>query len=270
MPDDSQLLDALRRFAHDMSVDYDLTDVLFRLTDDVTRVLGVAGAGIAIADEDDKLRYATASSDDIASLEAMQEAYQAGPCVESFRMQSVVVVTDIAARVDWPEYRSEAERLGFRSVAGLPLRIGSERLGGAEPLRQPGPHVGRRGAGGGARPGRHGVGLHGPPAPGAQPPADRAAPVRPRLPSDHRAGEGHPRRGAPSEHRRVLRAPAKARRGATTPRCARSPRPSWPTASAPTPSRSRAPGRRPARRPGDRTSPCGRSPRCWCGRTARA
>ena len=129
MPDDSQLLDALRRFAHDMSVDYDLTDVLFRLTDDVTRVLGVAGAGIAIADEDDKLRYATASSDDIASLEAMQEAYQAGPCVESFRLQSVVVVTDIAARVDWPEYRSEAERLGFRSVAGLPLRIGSERLG---------------------------------------------------------------------------------------------------------------------------------------------
>ncbi len=129
MPDDSQLLDALRRFAHDMSVDYDLTDVLYRLTDDVTRVLGVAGAGIAIADEDDKLRYATASSDDIASLEAMQEAYQAGPCVESFRMQSVVVVTDIAARVDWPEYRSEAERLGFRSVAGLPLRIGSERLG---------------------------------------------------------------------------------------------------------------------------------------------
>jgi GAF domain-containing protein len=129
MADDSALLDALRRFAHDMSVDYDLSDVLYRLTDDVTAVVGVAGAGIAVSDEEDQLRYATASSDQIATLEGVQEEHQMGPCAEAFNSQRPVVVVDISTRADWPEYRKTAESLGFASVAGLPLSLSSERLG---------------------------------------------------------------------------------------------------------------------------------------------
>lgn len=39
------------------------------------------------------------------------------------------MVADIAARADWPAYRSEAERLGFHAVAGVPLGLASERFG---------------------------------------------------------------------------------------------------------------------------------------------
>ncbi len=129
MADESPLLDALRRFAHTMSGDYDLSDVLYRLTDDVTKVLDVAGAGIAISDEEDLLRYATSSSDAVAVLEQVQEEHQTGPCAEAYRLQETVTVSDIASRADWPQYRKEAQRLGFAAVAGLPLSLGSERLG---------------------------------------------------------------------------------------------------------------------------------------------
>jgi GAF domain-containing protein len=129
MVDDSVLLDTLRRFAHTMSEDYDVTDVLFRLTEDVAEVLGIAGAGIVLTNQDGRLQFAAASSDDVTSLERTQEEHQMGPCAESFRSQMVVTVADIASRPDWPEYRKEAERLGFSSVAGVPVTVRSERLG---------------------------------------------------------------------------------------------------------------------------------------------
>jgi GAF domain-containing protein len=129
MADEGQLLAALRRYARSMSSDYDLSDVLYRLTDDVTTVLGIAGAGIALADEEARLRYATASSDDVVALEQVQEEHQEGPCMDAFRTQTVVTVADIAGRPDWAEYRKEAGRLGFHAVAGVPLSLGAERLG---------------------------------------------------------------------------------------------------------------------------------------------
>ena len=124
-----RLTAVLTRFARAMSDSYDLTEVLYRLTDDVTEVLDVAGAGIAVADAEDVLRYATASSEAVATLERVQEEHQLGPCAEAFRSQEPVTVTDIADRADWPAYRSEAQRLGFHAVAGVPLSLASERFG---------------------------------------------------------------------------------------------------------------------------------------------
>ena len=124
-----RLTAVLTRFARAMSDSYDLTEVLYRLTDDVTEVLDVAGAGIAVADAEDVLRYATASSETVATLERVQEEHQLGPCAEAFRSQEPVTVTDIADRADWPAYRSEAQRLGVHAVAGVPLSLASERFG---------------------------------------------------------------------------------------------------------------------------------------------
>jgi GAF domain-containing protein len=129
MATNEALFTSLRRYARTMAGSYDLTDVLHQLTAEVTEVLGVTGAGIVLAAEDERLRYATASSEDIAVLERQQENDQLGPCAEAFERQMTVTVEDIRARSDWPSYRKEAERLGFRSVAGLPLSLRAERLG---------------------------------------------------------------------------------------------------------------------------------------------
>jgi GAF domain-containing protein len=119
----------LTRFARTMTGGYDLSAVLYRLTDDVTEVLDIAGAGIAVSDGDDQLRYATASSDEVAVLERVQEEHQEGPCAEAFRSQEPVTISDIEERTDWVAYRSEARRLGFNAVAGVPLSLATERFG---------------------------------------------------------------------------------------------------------------------------------------------
>ena len=129
MVDKDRLLEVLTGFAHTMAGDYELSDVLYRLTDDVVAVLDIAGAGIAVADEEDVLRYATASDDDVTALERVQEEHQVGPCAEAFRTQEPVLVTDIATRQDWIAYRKAAGDRGFDAVAGIPLSLASERFG---------------------------------------------------------------------------------------------------------------------------------------------
>jgi GAF domain-containing protein len=129
MVDQSRLLEVLSGFAHTMTGDYELSDVLYRLTDDVTQVLDVAGAGIAFADDEGRLRYATASNDTVTALEQVQERHQQGPCAEAFRTQEPVMIADISKRAEWVDYRSVAQELGILSAAGIPLSLASERFG---------------------------------------------------------------------------------------------------------------------------------------------
>jgi GAF domain-containing protein len=129
MAEEARLLTALRRYAQTMAADYDLTDVLHQLTHEVTNVLAITGAGIVLAGQDGRLAYATASTETIADLERVQEETQSGPCSEAFREQVVVAVPDLDDHSEWDRYRQEAQRIGIRSVAGLPLGLGSERLG---------------------------------------------------------------------------------------------------------------------------------------------
>jgi GAF domain-containing protein len=129
MADDVRLLGSLRRYARTMAGEYDLSDVLYQLSNDAVEVLGVAGAGVAVADDHGHLRYAAASGADVAVLERSQEEHQAGPCVDAYRTRRRVIVEDIASRSDWPEYRADALRLGLHSVAGIPFILRGERLG---------------------------------------------------------------------------------------------------------------------------------------------
>ena len=129
MVDHSRLTEALTAFARSMSEPYDISDVLYRLSDQATEVLGLAGAGIALAGDDRLLRYATATSEPVARLEQVQEDDQEGPCYAAFTSQQLVVVEDVGTRTDWPSYREEAMALGLTSVAGIPQGLGQERLG---------------------------------------------------------------------------------------------------------------------------------------------
>ena len=129
MPHRDTLLDSLAEFARAMTETYDLTDTLGRLGDALTEALEVTGVGISVADPEGSLRYASATNEIVAHIERVQEQAQLGPCYEAFRTHRPVLVDDIESRPDWAEFRAEAERLGLRSVAGVPVRIRREVLG---------------------------------------------------------------------------------------------------------------------------------------------
>lgn len=124
-----QLLDVLQRFAATMANTCDVNDVLYELGDSTVSVLAAAGAGVSVADDENRLLFVTATSEAVIVIERAQEEHQAGPCVEAFMTGQLMAVNHIAELDRWPDYQSAARQSGFESVVGLPLAIGEQRLG---------------------------------------------------------------------------------------------------------------------------------------------
>ena len=129
MADDSQVFELLKSFAATMISTFEINDMLYKLGDTATAMLGASGSGVSVITEDDVLLFVTATSEAVVEIERAQEQHQAGPCVQAFRTGEVVAVSKIDDLDEWPQYRESARITGIRSVVGLPLVVGDERLG---------------------------------------------------------------------------------------------------------------------------------------------
>ena len=129
MPLEDPFVRVLLSFVSAMSRTYDLTDMYYELCEKATEVLGVTGAGVAVADESGKLRFVTGTSDQIVQMEKVQEENQEGPCMTAFQQQRPVMIEDIQEVEQWLGYKAAARQLHVRSVMGFPLSFDSKRLG---------------------------------------------------------------------------------------------------------------------------------------------
>jgi GAF domain-containing protein len=129
MPDHQVLLEVLTRFSRTVAGRYDISDVLYELSDTATEVLAAAGAGVSLGDHDGQLRFATASNQTITHVEHVQQDSQSGPCHVAFNTGHAVYVPDLSQSSDWPELRDAALRNGLVSVAGVPLTLGETTIG---------------------------------------------------------------------------------------------------------------------------------------------
>ena len=129
MVDRRLLVDELNRFALTLTTDYPVSDALHDLVDNTTAIFDVRGAAVSLV-RDERLEFATASPEDIAALERVQEHHQAGPCVEAFRTGSPVLVTDLATEPDRsPELTTVAAARGIVSLASIPMHLHGDHLG---------------------------------------------------------------------------------------------------------------------------------------------
>lgn len=129
MVDHGRLSGVLSDFAHTLVRHYDVGEVLYQLTDATVEVLGVAGAGVSLQDDSGGLRFVSATDEDTSKVERVQEDCRQGPCHEAHERGEVVLVPDIAATERWPDYRDKAAAVGFRTMAGIPMRLQDFRLG---------------------------------------------------------------------------------------------------------------------------------------------
>ena len=79
------LLQVLSDLAWTLSGRYSIGgDALAELTENVTAVLDVTGAGVSILDEENQLRFVTAvRRDALLAAEEQQEHLQQGPCIDA-------------------------------------------------------------------------------------------------------------------------------------------------------------------------------------------
>ncbi len=129
MADERSLLVALSQFARSLAAGFEVDEVLQDLARQVTKVLGLAGAGVSLAD-DSTIRFATALDEVTMAVERIQEDLQEGPCVDAHRGGEPVLVADL--RDDpghWPVFAGRAIALGVVAVAAIPMRLDDTRLG---------------------------------------------------------------------------------------------------------------------------------------------
>jgi GAF domain-containing protein len=130
VPDQQSLLDVLTRFSRTMAGPYDVSDVLYELSDGVTHVLDAAGAGVSLADEEGRLRFATATSEVVTTLEHVQQDTQRGPCHVAYATNRPVTVPDLrASSEEWPDLATAAVAFGLASVAGFPMTFDGRAVG---------------------------------------------------------------------------------------------------------------------------------------------
>jgi GAF domain-containing protein len=127
--DRHQLLEALRTFAATMSNSFEVNHMLDELGEMTISMIGADGAGVSLATADGNLRFVTATDRSLVELEMVQETEQEGPCVEAFRRNEPVLVSNIAAETRWEPYRRAARRSNFQAVIGMPLVVADHRLG---------------------------------------------------------------------------------------------------------------------------------------------
>jgi len=123
VPNPDRLLDSLERFAAALTSGYSIGDVLHNLTEEMTEVLSLTGAGVTLV-HDGQQRFVTAAIQAIADLERAQETWQKGPCIDAVASAAPVEVPDFAAEDPnerWPEYTIAAKIAGIQAAAGIPM-----------------------------------------------------------------------------------------------------------------------------------------------------
>jgi GAF domain-containing protein len=89
-------------------------------TDDL---FDVDGAGLLLLSEDGTLRYVAASDEPGRMLEALQEQFGEGPCVDAFLEGEPVLAGDLGADPRWPSVGPLAAGHGIRAVLGVPINL---------------------------------------------------------------------------------------------------------------------------------------------------
>jgi GAF domain-containing protein len=121
--DPEKVAQAFVELADSLVDDFDVLDLLNVLVERCVDLLGVAAAGLLIADGQDQLRLAASSSESARLLELYQLQNDEGPCLDCYRTGTPVSPASMEeAHSRWPRFAAAAAADGFVGVLALPLR----------------------------------------------------------------------------------------------------------------------------------------------------
>jgi GAF domain-containing protein len=130
MPREALLARTLVELADTLVADFDVVELLTRLTDRCVEVLDVGAAGLMLVSLEGDLRVMASSSEAVRVLELFEVQSQEGPCLDCYRTGLPVVNQDLET-VDgrWPRFAAEALAAGIHAVHALPMRLRGNIIG---------------------------------------------------------------------------------------------------------------------------------------------
>jgi transcriptional regulator with GAF, ATPase, and Fis domain len=109
--------------------DTQLEERLDDLVNVARRVFGVAGAGLMLLDEHERLGLVGASDETVRALERTQLQAGIGPGVQSTRTDQIVTVEDLAVDSRWPQVSERLRGLEVGGVLSAPIAIHETTIG---------------------------------------------------------------------------------------------------------------------------------------------
>ncbi|NEK87550.1 GAF and ANTAR domain-containing protein [Blastococcus saxobsidens] len=118
------------RLASSLAKGHDVVDLLSELTEDCAHLLGIASAGLLLADDRGVLHVMAASTERTRQLEVFQVQRADGPCRDCYLDGAPVSAPDLRTEAErWPQFAPAALGAGFASVHALPMRLRDQVLG---------------------------------------------------------------------------------------------------------------------------------------------
>ena len=121
---------ALVELADTLVAEFDVVELLTRLTDRCVELLEVTAAGLMLVAPGGDLRVMASSSDAMRMLELFEIQAREGPCLDSYRSGNPVAHGDLLTADDrWPRFAPAARTAGFRSAQAVPMRLRGSVIG---------------------------------------------------------------------------------------------------------------------------------------------
>ncbi len=106
-----------------------LSALMEQLTDSVTSLFGLTGAGLMMIDDDQLLRTVLATDELGTALENGQEETREGPCIDTIVYGELVSTADVTADARWPRLGEVLAGTGLGPVLGVPIRLAGATVG---------------------------------------------------------------------------------------------------------------------------------------------
>ncbi len=115
--------------ADTLVADFDVMELLTRLSERCVHILDASGTGILLGDPRGALQVVAASSGQAQLLELFQLQNDEGPCLDCYRSGEAVVFADLAEANPWPQFGPVALEAGVPSVHAFPMRLRDQVVG---------------------------------------------------------------------------------------------------------------------------------------------
>ncbi|MFC9250240.1 ANTAR domain-containing protein [Amycolatopsis thailandensis] len=127
---DERLAATFVELADTLVSDFDLVELLDTLAIRCTELLGVSAAALLLAPPGIELRQVAASDSGYALSDLLAMAQHDGPAWQSHHEVKVIGPIDLdGARTQWPDFTEAAERVGYREMCAVPMRLRDQVLG---------------------------------------------------------------------------------------------------------------------------------------------
>ncbi|MGW3105049.1 GAF domain-containing protein [Streptomyces sp. NPDC001100] len=132
MARERRLAEIFVEVADSLVEDFDVIDLLHRLSARCVELLDVSAAGILLVDAHGELQTIAASDEHTRLLELFALQHDQGPCVECYRTGAARTNIDLTrpeTTAAWPRFARQARATGYVTTHAIPLRLRNRVVG---------------------------------------------------------------------------------------------------------------------------------------------